>query len=412
MKRKILHYILFSFISTAGFNAVSAQTNSAYAITGAAQGDITWNNIRQIDLSTGALIRNIYVSAVDKPELLDAVSGRPVIIPSQANAQPNPTPSLIAAAAYDAKYNRIYYTTMLGLDLRYVDLNAPTLKIYSVQDQMLKAFKVLPGEDDNITRMTFGADGNGYALTNDGNHLIRFTTGPQIQITDLGSLKDAIENENNSVHTPQQNWGGDMIGDAFGNLYLFTVQGNVFKINPQTMVANFEGEIKNLPKGFTVNGAAVDVDGAVIVSSALCGCNYYKVDLATLNASELIKNSVATPNSNIVFNASDFANGNLAYSKEAANIKSSNVVTVRSIKAFPNPVQNKTFVVEFNGFTNTQQNIEVLTLSGKKIYSQQVDATAKDQTVHLPSGMASGMYVVKVVDAAGYQSYTDKIVVE
>ncbi|MEI9956836.1 MAG: hypothetical protein WDM90_11155 [Ferruginibacter sp.] len=35
----------------------------------------------------------------------------------------------------------------------------------------------LADEANHITRMDIAADGNGYAITNDGNHLIRFTTG-------------------------------------------------------------------------------------------------------------------------------------------------------------------------------------------------------------------------------------------
>ncbi|CAF0783530.1 unnamed protein product [Rotaria sordida] len=38
--------------------------------------------------------------------------------------------------------------------------------------------------------MTFAADGNGYALTNDGNQLIRFTTGDNPVVTNLGALVD------------------------------------------------------------------------------------------------------------------------------------------------------------------------------------------------------------------------------
>ena len=39
------------------------------------------------------------------------------------------------------------------------------------------------------------ADGNGYAITNDGNHLIRFTTGKKTVITDFGNLIDAETNK-------------------------------------------------------------------------------------------------------------------------------------------------------------------------------------------------------------------------
>jgi hypothetical protein len=61
--------------------------------------------------------------------------------------------------------------------------------------------------------MVIASDGNGYALTNDGNHLIRFTTGKDPVITDLGALTDDASNANNSVHS-RKGFGGDMIADA------------------------------------------------------------------------------------------------------------------------------------------------------------------------------------------------------
>src|SRR5665811_2539351 len=96
-------------------------------------------------------------------------------------------------------------------DRRWLDLssNAENLKFYTLQSPLLS-----PGnpndEANHFTRMTIGADGNGYALTNDANHLIKFTTGKKIVITDLGSLVDASSNNNISVHNKCSSWGGDI----------------------------------------------------------------------------------------------------------------------------------------------------------------------------------------------------------
>ena len=102
----------------------------------------------------------------------------------------NCSQSLSAASAYDARQNRLYFINLFGSELQYIDLNQRELKIYHVQNQKVKQFVSQAGEADNITRMTFGSDGYGYALTNNGNHLIRFSTGKNISITDLGSLTD------------------------------------------------------------------------------------------------------------------------------------------------------------------------------------------------------------------------------
>jgi len=38
--------------------------------------------------------------------------------------------------------------------------------------------------------MVIASDGNGYGLSNDANHLIRFTTGKNPTISDLGAISD------------------------------------------------------------------------------------------------------------------------------------------------------------------------------------------------------------------------------
>ena len=164
--------------------------------------------------------------------------------------------------------NRLYYTTMLGNQLRYLDLNGDKPKSYAVTTQLLKNFPNQPGEASNITRMCFAANGFGYALTNDNQHLIQFSTQKQGNINDFGNFIDAKTNGENSIKTQIKSWGGDMIADANGSLYLFAMQKGVFKINPATKVATYLGNIQNMPDDYTVN-AAMAIGGAnVIVASS------------------------------------------------------------------------------------------------------------------------------------------------
>jgi hypothetical protein len=406
MKNKNLLSVLSFSLLLPTLNFAQTQSNRAFAVTAEAKGNFCWNSIREVDLSTGAVVRNIYIPSLNNVQPLDALTGKIIAPPAPVN---NVTvinaPALIAAAAYDAKNNRLYFTHIQDGQLSYFDLNSAAPKIYSVQDQSLKSFTVLPGEDDNITRMTFAADGNGYALTNNGEHLIKFTTGTKITITDLGSLKDAITNVDNSIHTPHDNWGGDMIGDAFGNLYLITVKGNVFKINPKTLVAAYTGTIKNLPEGYTVNAAAVDANGLVVVSSALDMSNYYRFDLHTLQATAITKTD------DNVYNASDFANANLAFQKEASNKNESKTLIAQTISIYPNPVQNKVFTINYSGFSKSKQTIEITTLSGKNVYAKTVDGTVNTQTITLPYSVVPGVYIVKIISNEN-TVHTEKIVVE
>jgi hypothetical protein len=416
MKPKFLPYFLLFISFSTSLNSLLAQKNFAYAITGETSGDVNWTVVRQIDLTTGNLISNVYVPTLHKPLLLDALTGSKVnnvsIVQNKLAAENNVqvlNPSMAAAAAYDSKYNRLYFTTIMGNDLRYIDLNSNQLKIYYVRHQLLKPFKAQPGEADNITRMVFGYDGFGYALTNDGNHLIRFSTGKDVSITDLGGLKDGAKNGKVSVHTTFSSWGGDMVADVYNNLYLFTVKGLVFKINPRNLVADYIGEIKGLPENYTVNASAVDENGDIVISCATNSLNYFKVNLNTLEAIELAKNEGQ------VFNASDFANCNFAFQNEidkqaivAPDLKGNSFVTI-----YPNPAKGKNFTLLLNTAVNGAVTVELSDLAGKKIFNRVSNLSLKQtDKVYLPATTKSGLYVVRVLDAAGKSIYTNKLIVE
>ncbi|HUS01280.1 MAG TPA: hypothetical protein VMY77_06115, partial [Chitinophagaceae bacterium] len=61
MKRKSL---LTAFILSFSLSALAQDANKAFAITGAGNGDFQWMNIRQIDLSSGAVTKNIFEKGV------------------------------------------------------------------------------------------------------------------------------------------------------------------------------------------------------------------------------------------------------------------------------------------------------------------------------------------------------------
>jgi hypothetical protein len=381
-----------------------AQKNTAFAITGETKGNRNWTVLREIDLSNGSLVRNIYIPLSQKPTHVDAATGKEIsttdaaVTNQSAVNNCNCSPLLSAASAYDARQNRLYFINLFGNELQYIDLNQRVLKIFHVKNQHVKQFVSQVGEADNITRMTLGSDGNGYALTNNGNHLIRFSTGKSVTISDLGSLKDGQHNKDISVHAQTASWGGDMVADDGGSLYLFTIAGHVFKINPSTLIADYLGTIKSLPESYSVNAAAVDQDGNVVVSSSLDADNYYRVNLSTFEATAIDQKA-----DDEVFNASDFANGNLI---ACGNKKIEAPAPVKEdiskmIAVFPNPVKNKAVHVYFNNLVKGKSMIEVAELGGKKIANTEVTVTSKGQyqTIQLPGNALPGMYVVRVMNA-------------
>ncbi|QEC69520.1 T9SS type A sorting domain-containing protein [Panacibacter ginsenosidivorans] len=379
----------------------TAQKSNAFAVTGSTKGDITWSTVRQIDLSTGLELRSIY-SPKDKPAILDAMSGTRV-----NGAATAPTETLVAATAYDSKTNRLFFTPMHSNELRYFDLSKGTNAVYYVGNTALKSFEE-KSEADVITRMCFGADGYGYALTNDANHLIRFTSGSKITISDLGSVKDGEDNENISIRNLCTSWGGDMIADAMGNLYVISMKKNVFKINPQTMVADYIGAIDNMPADYTINGAAVDDKGKVVVSSATRTDNYYSVDLSTLQASAVPKKG------NDVYNASDLASGHLAY-EDVSDAKVNPAVNVTgnsAVSVYPNPVITRSFQVAFDKVSTATQTIQLSTVSGGSVLTKVINVSAKSITqITLPASVRSGVYIIKVSDGTGKVTYSGKVVV-
>jgi len=394
MKRLILPIaVLVAMFAT---NA-NAQSSRIFAITGETQGNVNWNAVREINSTNGAVKTTLYSPAAKQAISYQSFKNRNV------SPTAEPAVSAIAAAAYDAKNNRLYYTNMRGTTLNYVDLNEDNLTVVSNDDAIFNTGDKFKSEASIITRMTFGADGAGYALTNDGEHLVKFTTENNAVITDLGRLIDGANNGTNSIHNTLTSWGGDMVGDAFGNLYVITMHSAVYKVNTQSLVADYVGSIKGLPNEFTTNGAAVNEDGDLVVSSAIYTASYFKVDIASLNVLGAVKTATG------VYNASDLASANLLYQSKVAAISSSTASD--RVSVFPNPAVGKNFQVKIAGTSTNKYVLEVTDARGKVILQ---NTTNNNQTlkVNLPKGTASGIYYIKVTNEAKKAVYTDKLIVD
>lgn len=132
--------------------------------------------------------------------------------------------------------------------------------------------------------MVIAADGNGYALNNNGDHFIKFTLGKNPKVEDLGKLVDDNNNKEISIHSICTSWGGDIVADANGKLVLITANHYVFSINPVNRVATLLGNIKNLPIKYTTNGAVVNAQGELVVCSANAMDGLYTVNLKDFTA--------------------------------------------------------------------------------------------------------------------------------
>ncbi|MEI7963930.1 MAG: T9SS type A sorting domain-containing protein [Chitinophagaceae bacterium] len=406
--------LLFSSSVFFTLAATAQDAGKTYAITGDGNGDFLWMNIRQVDVSSGKWMQDVYQRDKTAFVLTDAVSKTPVNS-AYGNA---PTASMVAAAAYDKQHDKLFFTPMRLGELRWLDLSAAgdSRRFYSTGAGSLNTGDLIKDEANQISRMVIGADGNGYALSNDANHLIRFTTGKKTVITDLGNLFDAETNSNISVHNKCTSWGGDIIADAYNKLYLITASHNVFVVDIDTRVATFKGMITGLPATYATNGAAVDADGKVVVSSASSFTGYYRFDINDLKATLM-------EGSDLKYNASDLANGNLLLQKEADAQK--NITTPVPFRAvtpainadahvYPNPVTNNEFRVLFDGQPSGNYTISLTDLSGRAILNRSVTIGAKGQVeaVRIPSTLGKGMYMVKLTNTSGQAIFTERIVVQ
>ncbi len=417
MKHKILLSAFIIFISVFSF---AQKANKAYAITGQSSGNLNWTDIREIDLLTGKVSNTIFETGKTKFTLAGTSGSKKItqlsnaVLPSGTPDDYSPTQSMVAAAAYDKKHNKLFFTPMRIGELRWMELSsrADDVRFFTVQSQLLNTGN-LNEEANHITRMAIGADGNGYALTNDGKQFMQFTTGKKTVITNLGSLIDAASNNGVSITNKCSSWGGDMVADARGKLYLFTATQHVFTIDIKTLVATHFGSIKNLSPTFTVNGAAVDNDNNVIVSSANTFEGFYKINIKDLTASKI-------QTTGQVFNASDLANSNLLFENElrddvgVASLLQRETIGNDVISIYPNPVNGSHFKVTFDKSRAGKYDIALTDAQGRLIMNKRVNISSSKQveTIQMKLKPAGGMYMIKVSDGNKKSIFADKIVID
>ena len=406
MKIKVL---LSASLIGATLFASAQNAGKTYAVTGRDKNLFYWADIKEVDIASGKVVKTLFEADKTPYSLVDldksAVNQRQVS---------NPTGLGVAALALDSRHNRLYFAPMHFSEIRYMDLDKSTANFTTIKRNIIpiQGNETVQSEENQLTRMTFGVDGNGYALTNDGNHLFRFTTGKSPVVEDLGNIIDAESNKGISIHNKCTSWGGDMVADAFGNLVVVTASHNVFTINPKSRIATYSGNITGLPANYPTNGTAVDNAGNLVVASANVLDNLYKINMKDLVATKV--ESKDTP-----FNASDWANGNFLYQKEADDaVKFSSLKPITSLsadaKVFPNPVTASQFNVVLDGQAAGTYSIVLTDLAGRTLQTKTVNVIKGSQTenVQLSRKAAPGLYLVKVINEAKQVILSEKVVVE
>lgn len=403
MKKALLFKIFFTIFIFSVFSAHSQEKKSAYAITDSVRDGVKWNFLRTVDLRTG-VYSNILIRLLSGNELSSANPGNIFL----SNG--------VAAIAHDKKNKRLYYTPMLIDRLSYIDIKTMTTHVVTTHIVTSHFTGLMPKAADQsniITRMVIADDEKGYGLTNDGRHLISFSTRNNPVITDLGSLVDAPANNEMSVHNACSSFGGDMIADDEGHLYLFTFGNHVFKITIATRVARYLGTITGLPAGFATSGASVNQNNKVVIVSANDPSGAYVINTRTFAASRLSAGNT--------WRTADLANPNILQSDDDHHhdhdrelFVNTNASHNDSILLFPNPVTSGEFKIQFDNIVSGKYTVEVIDARGQLAVKKEVSTGGKVNVISiaLPGSITKGIYIVRMSDQDNKIVFSDKIVVQ
>ncbi len=407
------YLLLFAFLTILSSFAFAQHDRFAFAVTELDQNGSGWNALRKLDLQTGEYSPIILNGVSPSLVAYDATTKKLFL----AKADPNygtylqsPFATGVAAMAYDKKNNRLYYTPMFIDQLRYIDLRS--MKVYFVTDQAFTRLGSMHSDEGKVvTRMVIAPDGYGYAVTNDGQTFIRFSTGKKLKIEHMGSLIDAPGNMM-SINSKCSSWGGDMIADDEGHLYIFSARNVIYKVDIETKVATLQKPITGLPNGFTINGAVVTENNEVLVSSAVDGKAWYILEPKNWFATEFLT-------AKVVYRSSDLANSNYLAARgrnqsPAGIYKREEPLLTDHISLYPNPVKNDQFSIQFGKIPTGNYNVELTDIMGRVVMKRMFNLTAEGQveTISLKQITAKGVYLVNIIDQNRKSVFNQKLVVQ
>ena len=379
-----ISFFRLTFLATLlHFNSANGQSDHfAYAITAVNKGGNQWVALRKLDTRTSEF-SSILLNMPD---------------------------SSVAAIAYDRRNNRLFYSPMNIDQLHYIDLS--TMESVPVADQFFsKAGKYDVRNAGPINRMVIAPDDFGYTITNDGTHLIRFTTNGSPKLADMGDLIDDPMNKEMSIHSICANSGGDLVADDDGHLYLITGSNKVFKVDISTRMTSYLGTISGLPQKFTTSGVAVSENGKQIIATSVGYTDsYFLIDPLTWSASP-------SPITREVYESADLANSNILFTNAEGH---SNLFITKSpenlhkIKIFPNPVMDDVVSIQFNELPAGNYTIQLADLLGNRVIQQNalVNGIGQTETMHIPGSLAQGFYYVRILDEKNNVVSMQKLVVE
>lgn len=418
MAKVKLFVVFLSFLFLVAANAQPSSTG-VFVMYAPAEYPTQFTHLSELDGTGTSVLRSVFQPA-QKFVLHQHKGAALTSAISFSDTMLTPFGGSVASIAYDKRSNRVYYFPTYSSELRYLDLSTPTPAFTYLNNQSLNLIRNRQDVANQISRMTIDPAGWGYALSNDAEHLIRFSTQGKPSIMDLGSLSDLSSNSV-FVKSSCTSWGGDMVMDQDGRLILITQSNYVFKIDIDTRVATYVGQLQGLPNGFTTNGAAVTQNGELLLSSSASRTlqlshHIYKVaDLSTLQAEPVMAQSLAD-----VGNISDMASSFMLGEKRTVAAVTPSTPKVSSNPApsytlYPNPVTRGRFNLRVQAAPMTgEYDVIIMDISGRVVQTEKMLVAAKSTTkgITLPSQLSGGVYVLKLVDYFKRTVFSTQFIVE
>ncbi|MBV8326128.1 T9SS type A sorting domain-containing protein [Chryseobacterium sp.] len=386
MKRHLLPLLLL----LSAVNAYAQQ--DFFAIAGKETQSINFSDFRTLEVSKVTSGEKIFT--VDSaPKIFSQV--RRGMITEDKSSYNNSQSVTMAALAYDISDNNLVYMPMFSSNI-YV-LNPKTKDITVIENNIAKITSC--DINSHITRMAAGYDGNIYAINNSGTQFLQISKkSGQYEVSDLGIIRDDVSNGKNSFTSLETGFGGDMIADTDNNFYIFSASGNVFKVSVKELKAKFIGKITGIPDHYSVNGAAVNAKGNVVIASAK-GAPLYDVELATLQAKLL----PGEQNLHIY----DLA------SKYFVNDKTSAMATLTHLDIYPTRADEHFINIHVDN-KNVKGNIKLTAfdMAGKNVLTENLNVKngSLDQKIDITS-LISGAYIMSITDESGKVLLNKKILV-
>jgi len=378
------------FLLVLGVNAHAQQ--DFFALTGKDTPNIVFNDFRAIDVANVTSGESVFTSEMS-PKVFS--QQRNSSVTEDKTAYNHSQSATMAALAYDALNNNLVYMPMFSSNI-YV-LNSKSQEITLVENSVARVTSC--DINSHITRMTTGYDGNIYAINNAGTQFLQISRkNSQYVVNDLGIIKDDAGNGKNSFTTIEIGFGGDMIADAENNFYVFSASGNVYKVVAKELKAKFIGKIVGIPENYSVNGAAVNSKGKVIIASAK-GAPLYEVELESLQAKQL----PGEQNLHIY----DLA------SKYFVNDRATSINPIANLDIYPTRVDEQFINVSGNDKTlKGNLKLTVFDISGKSVMKQSLSVKNGSLEQQVPlKNLVSGAYIVSITDEAGKILLNKKILV-